>query len=147
MPNYPYRCLDCKKRFELFMTYSEYGTRPVACPHCNSQHVERRIVRIRFARSEESRLENMVDSDNLDGLEDDPRALGKMMRKMSREMGGEMEGEMGPEVNEMIDRLEAGQSPEEIESALPDLGGAMGGPMGGPLGGAMGADAGGMDDF
>jgi len=50
-------------------------------------------------------------------------------------MGGEMEGEMGPEFNEMVDRLEAGQSPEEIESALPDLGGEMGG------------DAGGMDDF
>jgi hypothetical protein len=46
-----------------------------------------------------------------------------------------MEGEMGPEFNEMVDRLEAGQSPEEIESALPDLGGGMG------------ADAGGMDDF
>jgi hypothetical protein len=81
----------------------------------------------------------MVDSDNLDGLEEDPRALGKMMRKMSREMGGEMEGEMGPEFNEMVDRLEAGQSPEEIESALPDLGGEMGG--------AMGAEPGGMDDF
>ena len=127
MPNYPYRCLDCRKRFEVFMTYSEYGTRPVACPHCNSQKVERRIGRIRFARSEESRLENMVDSDNLEGLEDDPKALGKMMRKMSHEMGGEMEGEMGPEFNEMVDRLEAGQSPEEIESAIPDLGEGMGG--------------------
>ena len=140
MPNYPYRCLDCKKRFEVFMTYSEYGNRPVACPHCKSQKVERRIGRIRFARSEESRLENMVDSDNLEGLEDDPKALGKMMRKMSHEMGGEMEGEMGPEFNEMVDRLEAGQSPEEIESAMPDLGEGMGG-------GGMGAGMGDMDDF
>jgi hypothetical protein len=107
----------------------------VACPHCSSHQVERRIGRIRFARSEESRLENLVDTDSLEGLEDDPRALGKMMRKMSREMGGEMDGEMGPEFNEMVDRLEAGQSPEDIEAALPDLGGEMG------------AEAGGMDDF
>ena len=119
MPLYLYRCLNCKKRFETFMTYSEYGTRPIACPHCNSQNVQRRIGRIRFARSEESRLENMADPSALDGLEDDPRALGKMMRQMSRETGEEM----GPEFDEVINRLEAGQSPEEIEAAIPDLGG------------------------
>jgi putative FmdB family regulatory protein len=119
MPFYPYRCLDCKKRFEIFMSYSEYGTRPVACPHCQSQNVQRRINRVRIARSEESRLDSMSDLDDLEGLEDDPRALGRMMRRMGQEMGEEV----GPEFDEVIDRLEAGQSPEEIESAIPDLGG------------------------
>ena len=119
MPNYPYRCLDCRKRFEVYMTYSEYEKLPVACPNCKSQNVQRRIGRVRYARSEESRLENLADADNLDGLEDDPRALGKMMRKMSHEMGEEM----GPEFDEVINRLEAGQNPEEIEAAMPDLGG------------------------
>lgn len=119
MPNYPYRCIDCKKRFEIYLSYSEYGTRPVSCPFCGSQNVERRISRIRIARSEENRLESLSDFDNLDGLEDDPRTLGRMMRKMGQEMGEEV----GPEFNEMIDRLEAGQSPEEIEAAIPDLGG------------------------
>lgn len=123
MPNYPYRCTNCKKRFEIYLSYSEYGTHPVSCPHCGSQKVERRISRVRFARSEESRLENLSDLDNLDGLEDDPRALGRMMRKMGQEMGEEV----GPEFDEMIDRLEAGQSPEEIEAAIPDLGGGNGG--------------------
>jgi putative FmdB family regulatory protein len=119
MPFYPYRCLDCKKRFDIFMSYSEYGTRPVACPHCQSQNVQRRINRVRIARSEESRLDSMSDLDDLEGLEDDPRALGRMMRRMGQEMGEEV----GPEFDEVIDRLEAGQSPEEIESAIPDLGG------------------------
>lgn len=118
MPFYPYRCLDCKKRFDIFMSYSEYGTLPVVCPHCQSQNVQRRINRVRIARSEDSRLENFGDIDNFDGLEDDPRALGRMMRKMGQEMGEEV----GPEFDEVIGRLEAGQSPEEIESALPDLG-------------------------
>jgi putative FmdB family regulatory protein len=127
MPDYPYRCLDCKKRFEVYMTYSEYGERTVTCPNCNSQNIQRRIGRIRFTRSEESRLENLADTDNLDGLEDDPRALGKMMRKMSREMGEDM----GPEMDEVIDRLEAGQSPEDIESSMPDLGGEDSGLGGG----------------
>jgi hypothetical protein len=54
-----------------------------------------------------------------------------MMRQMSSEMGEEM----GPEFDEVVNRLEAGQSPEEIESAIPDLGEGGGG-----------GDFGGMDD-
>lgn len=128
MPNYQYRCNDCHRRFEIFMTYSEYGTRPVNCTHCGSSKVERRIGRIRIARSEENRLENLADPSKLEGLEDDPRALGRMMREMSGEMGEDM----GPEFDEVIDRLESGQSPEEIEKALPDLGNEdAGGPGGG----------------
>jgi putative FmdB family regulatory protein len=132
MPNYQYRCLDCKKRFELFMTYDDYGTHGVDCPYCESHNVNRLIGRIRIAKSEENRLEDMADPSALEGLEDDPKALGKMMRKMSREMGEEM----GPEFDEVIDRLESGQSPEDIEEAIPDLGEDMGG-MGGS----------GFDDF
>jgi putative FmdB family regulatory protein len=123
MPNYLYICRNCKKRFEIFMSYSEYGTRPVHCPHCQSDQVQRRIGRVRFARSEESRLESMADPSSLDGLEDDPKALGRMMRQMSHEMGEEM----GPEFDEVVDRLEAGQSPNDIEKAIPDLGGDEGG--------------------
>jgi putative FmdB family regulatory protein len=118
MPIYQFRCGDCQKRFEVFMTYDEYGTRPVECPHCHSQNVIRRIGRVRFARSEESRLDSMADPDALAGMEDDPRALGKMMRQMSRETGEDMPAEF----DEVVDRLEAGQSPEDIEKAIPDLG-------------------------
>ncbi len=131
MPNYQYRCLNCRKRFELFMTFSEYGVKPVSCPHCESDQVQRRIGRIRVTRSEENRLESMADPGNLEGLEDDPKALGQMMRRMSNEMGEEM----GPEFDEVIDRLEAGQNPDDIEKALPELGSEDGGGMGG------------MDDF
>lgn len=119
MPSYQYRCLNCKRRFEIFMSYSDYGKVPVECTHCGSQDVRRRIGRIRFARSEESRLDDLADPSALAGLEDDPKALGRMMRQMSSEMGEDM----GPEFDEVIDRLEAGQSPEEIEEAIPDLGG------------------------
>ncbi len=131
MPSYEYRCLNCRRRFEVFMTYTEYGTRVVACPHCKSEKVQRKIGRIRVARSDESRLENLADPSKLEGLEDDPRALGRMMR----EMGSEVGEEMGPEFNEVVSRLEAGQSPEQIEQDLPDLGAGDGG---GDLGGGMG---------
>ncbi len=65
----------------------------------------------------------MADPSQLDGLEDDPKDLGRMMRKMGQEMGEEI----GPEFDEVVDRLESGQSPEEIEKAIPDLGGEGGG--------------------
>lgn len=136
MPTYQYRCLNCNKRFEIFMTYTEYGSTPVICPHCKSDKVQRRIGRIRVARSEESRLESLADPSSLDGLDDDPRALGKMMRSMSKELGEEM----GPEFDEVVNRLEAGQSPEDIEKAIPDLGESDGG-----LGGGLSGD--GLDDF
>lgn len=141
MPTYEFRCLDCRKRFDIFLTYDEYGEQEVACTHCKSTRVQRKIGRIRIAKSEDSRLENLAsdfsDPSALEGLEDDPRALGRMMRKMSNEMGEEM----GPEFDEVIDRLEKGQSPEDIEQALPDLG-LDDGPPGGPMGG----DFGGFDD-
>ena len=129
MPTYQYRCKDCRRKFEVFMAYSEYGTRTVNCTHCASANVERLIGRVRIARSEESRLENLADPSKLAGLEDDPRALGQMMREMSGEMGEDM----GPEFDEVIDRLESGQSPDEIEKALPDLGGEDAGGLGGGL--------------
>jgi putative FmdB family regulatory protein len=128
MPNYEYRCLNCRRRFEVFLSYQQYGTRPVTCPHCKSENVQRRIGRIRMARSDDSRLENMADPGNLEGLEDDPRALGRMMRQMGHEVGEEMP----PEFDEVVGRLEAGQSPEQIEQDLPDLGaGDAGGDFGG----------------
>ena len=84
------------------------------------------MTRVRIAKSEESRLESFGDFSDpsaLAGLEDDPQELGRMMRKMGKELGEEMP----PEFDEVVDRLERGQSPDEIESALPDLGAEDGG--------------------
>jgi hypothetical protein len=60
----------------------------------------------------------MADPARLAALDDDPRALGKMMRQMSHELGEDM----GPEFDEVVDRLEKGHSPEDIERDVPDLG-------------------------
>ncbi len=124
MPTYDFICNTCNQRFDVFMTFSEYGKKPVSCTHCKSKNVRRRMTRVRIAKSDDSRMDNMADGfSGLEGLEDDPRAMGQMMRKMGKQMGEDLP----PEFNEVVDRLESGQSPEEIESALPDLGGAAGG--------------------
>jgi hypothetical protein len=101
------------------MTYAEYGVKAVCCAHCQGGNIRRRMTKVRIAKSDSSRIESAADDfSGLDGIEQDPKALARMMRKM----GGEMGEEMPSEFNEVVGRLEAGQSPEEIESALPDLG-------------------------
>ena len=136
MPTYDFRCLDCHRKFEIFLTYAEYGQIKVTCLHCHSSNVTRKIGRIRMAHSEENRLESMADPANLEGLEDNPRALGRMMKQMSSELGEDM----GPEFKEVVGRLESGESPDQIEKSMPDLG-AEGADMGGA------PDMGGLDDF
>jgi hypothetical protein len=59
--------------------------------------------------------------------ENDPKSMARWMRKMSAEVGEEMPSEF----DEVIDRLESGQSPEEIEESMPDLGDSPGGGMDG----------------
>lgn len=118
MPTYDFICNTCEKRFEVFLTYSEYGKKTVHCEHCNSTDVRRRMTRVRIAKTDEGRLESMAnDFSGFEGMEDDPAALGRMMKKMGKEMGEELPAGF----DEVVDRLEAGQSPEEIEAALPDL--------------------------
>jgi len=118
MPNYEYHCTDCNHKFEIFQTYQDYGIQLVSCPKCKSSKIKRIIKPVRVARSEEDRFESLSDPEQLAGLEDDPQTLGKMMRRMSRELGEDM----GPEFDEVVDRLEKGQPPEEIEKDLPELG-------------------------
>ena len=121
MPTYDFICNDCRQRFDVFLTFAEYGKKTVKCAFCNSKNVRRRMTKVRIAKSEDSRMESMADDfSGFEGLEDDPKAMGRMMRKMGKEMGEELP----PEFNEVVDRLEKGQSPEEIEKEIPDLGGS-----------------------
>ena len=124
MPIYEYRCLDCGRRFSIFwrtISAAEEGT--PRCTHCGSEHVQRLISRVRMLRSEDAVLEDLADPAAWgDFDENDPKSMGRMMRKMMNELGGEMD-EMPPELEEVVDRLEAGQSPEEIEKEVPELAG------------------------
>ena len=119
MPVYEYRCQDCDRFVRLTLSFSEYGKVEPVCTHCESTNLTRRIGRIAVAKSEDARMDSLMDDSALANLdEDDPRALGKFMRKMSSEMGEDM----GDEFNEVVDRLEKGEDPESIEQSMPDLG-------------------------
>jgi putative FmdB family regulatory protein len=125
MPFYDFRCLNCEQKVSIRLSYSEYDTAKPACPNCGSKNLKRALGRIRIARSEESRMEAMADPSSFSDVdENDPRSMAKFMRKMGSEMGEELPGEF----NEVVDRLESGESPDSIEQSMPELGsGGMGG--------------------
>ena len=127
MPFYEFLCLECGRKFEQFFSYAEYGKKPVICPGCHHQQVTRRIGRIRVAKSEERRMSDLASPEALDGIDDDPKKLAGMMRKMSSELGEDM----GSEFNEVVGRLEKGETPEQIENEMPDLGQSGMAPHGG----------------
>lgn len=122
MPTYEFRCNQCGRKVTLvYKTYADYDQAVHTCTHCQSTHLTRLISRVAIQRSPLSRL--MSDRENVDdsALDDltsaDPRTMGQMLRVMGEEVGEEV----GPEFEEVVGRLERGQSPEEIEAAMPDL--------------------------
>ncbi|MGC8880504.1 MAG: FmdB family zinc ribbon protein [Anaerolineae bacterium] len=121
MPIYEYRCHQCRRRVSIWWrTFSEAEQGTARCPRCGSENLSRIVSRVRLVRSEESRLDDLSDPSQFGDLdENDPRSLGRWMRRMGQEVGEDL----GPEFDEVVDRLESGQSPEEIEKALPELAG------------------------
>jgi putative FmdB family regulatory protein len=121
MPIYEYRCQDCRRRTSiLWRSFSEAEAESPRCARCGSTNLVRLISRVAVLHSEEGRLEDLADPSSLDGLdENDPKSVARWMRKMSGELGEDL----GPEFDEVVDRLEAGQSPEEIEESMPEMGG------------------------
>jgi putative FmdB family regulatory protein len=129
MPIYEYRCADCKKRVSIFFRSFSVANNPV-CPNCGGRQLLRLVSRVATVKSEEARLEAMSDPSSFGDVdENDPKSVARFMRKMGDQMGGE---DLGPEYTEMVDRLESGESPAEIEKTMPGLAGGEGaGEMGG----------------
>ncbi|MCX6056420.1 MAG: zinc ribbon domain-containing protein [Chloroflexi bacterium] len=119
MPTYEFRCQDCRKKFEKLLTFTEYDHYQAICPLCNSPRTQRVIRNVRFSLGDRSRLANLADPSNLDALDEDPKALGRMMKEMQSEMGA---NDLPAEFDEVVNRLEKGQTPDEIERDLPELG-------------------------
>ena len=119
MPIYEYRCKSCGRRLSIFWrSLSQAETGSPRCSRCGSADLARLVSRVAVLHSEESRLDSLADPSSLGDLdENDPKSIARWMRKMSRETGEDL----GEEFGEVVDRLEAGESPEDIEEAMPDL--------------------------
>ncbi|MFQ5945460.1 MAG: zinc ribbon domain-containing protein [Anaerolineae bacterium] len=116
MPIYEYRCRNCHRHVSLLRPFSA-SDRP-RCPHCQSEDLRRMISRVSFLRSGDASLDSLADPASLAGLDEgDPKAMARWMRQM-----GDAAGEdLGPEFDEMVGRMEAGESPEDIEEGMEGL--------------------------
>jgi putative FmdB family regulatory protein len=115
MPIYEYRCPACgKKSSRIWMRLPAAAEEAaLSCPACGTANLARLLSRFSSPKSEERRLESLVDDSSLAGLdENDPRGMARLMRRMSDETGEPIDGEDG----EMLERMEAGEMPPEDES-------------------------------
>ena len=110
MPIYEYRCNRCQRRASIFQRSIQAAAAAV-CSHCGSTDLTRLISRVAVLHSEESHLEDLASDASLADLdESDPRSMARWARRMGREMGEEL----GPEFDEMVDRMEAGEMPDDL---------------------------------
>jgi NTP pyrophosphatase (non-canonical NTP hydrolase) len=158
MPIYEYFCPDNNKIYQFYAKTVAQGETTPECPDNPKYRMVKRISGFAIgSASSKSGAEGTAHdeegaaaADMGDGLddprmeaafgqleqemgsidEDDPRAMGRMMRRMSELTGESLDGEM----EEVVRKLEEGQDPEKIEEEMGDVLGDMedeGGGMGG----------------
>jgi putative FmdB family regulatory protein len=87
MPIYEYCCNACGKTSSFLLLRSDEAVEPY-CKACNSKDVRRVLSRVAVVRSEEKRIESLLDPGGLGGLdENDPRTVERLMKRMGSELG------------------------------------------------------------
>jgi putative FmdB family regulatory protein len=112
MPIYEYRCPKCGRKWSKIWMKSptKQDEASLRCRTCGGRSLRRVPSIFSRPKSEEERLESLADPSSLAGLdENDPRSLARLMRKMSEETGEPLEGEEA----EMLERMEAGEMPDD----------------------------------
>jgi putative FmdB family regulatory protein len=109
MPIYEYRCAACNRRSSIFVR-SMATTVHAKCEHCGSTKLSRLMSKfaVRKGSGGSDDLDDLGGMDDVD--ENDPRSVARWARRMREEAGEDL----GPEFDQMIDRIEAGESPEDV---------------------------------
>jgi putative FmdB family regulatory protein len=117
MPIYEYACNACEARVSVFVR-SISSAVAAKCDRCGSENLRRLISRVTVIRSGND-FDSSDDDSMMSGFdENDPKAMAAWARRMRREMGDEV----GPEMDEMIERLESGQSLDDDFAGDDDFG-------------------------
>jgi putative FmdB family regulatory protein len=109
MPIYEYRCDDCQRKVSIYVRDSSTSPK---CPSCGSGCLSRLFSTFAVRGTHKEIYEDILDDKRLvDGLmRDDPQALAEWSRRMSRGM----DEQPAPEYEEMLDRMDHGEMPEEF---------------------------------
>ncbi|MBI2863952.1 MAG: zinc ribbon domain-containing protein [Chloroflexi bacterium] len=109
MPIYEYKCAGCGRKSSVFVRSFSDEFSPV-CRSCGSRDLRRVVSLFAVVKSEESRLDDLADPSKFGDLdESDPKSVARWARKMGSEMGEDL----GPEFDEMVERMEAGEEPDD----------------------------------
>ena len=95
MPVYEFRCQNCQSRVGIQLSYAEYGVKKVACPNCGSDKLNRLIGRVRIAKSEDRRMDDMSDPSFLGDVDENDR---------DQRQGPELQVVPGPKDVEVVER-------------------------------------------
>ena len=107
MPIYEYYCDRCKKVSSFLLLRATEQIEPY-CKSCNTKDVRRILSRVSILKSEESRMESLLDPSKLSGLdENDPRSMEKLMKRMGRELGDELGEGFEQEMEEAMSESES----------------------------------------
>jgi putative FmdB family regulatory protein len=115
MPIYEFVCNACRARTSVFVRSVTSEVNAV-CERCGGTDLRRLISRVAVLRSDDGA--GLGDDAMMDGFdENDPKAMASWARKMQREMGEDM----GPEFDEMVERMERGESlDDDADGGLDD---------------------------
>lgn len=137
MPIYEFYCERCHTIFNFFSP-GVNTTKTPTCPRCEKTTLKRQMSRFAMVKQvgdagagaaadeagpgtpDEARMERAMEAFAREAEtvnEDDPRAAAQMMRRFS-EMAGMP---IGPGMEEALRRIEAGEDPDAVESAMGDL--------------------------
>ena len=90
MPIYEYYCESCRKVSSFLLMRASEEIQPY-CKNCKSREVKRILSRVAVIKSEEKRMESLLDPSKFSDLdENDPRSVERMMKRMGQEMGDEL---------------------------------------------------------
>ena len=134
MPFYEFYCSENHTIYTFFARSTRFADRVPRCPDDSALPLRRMVSRFSVNRNrpevaegdsdalddpalEEAFSEMEREFSSLDSNHPDPRDLGRLMRKMT-----EMTGEgLGGEMEEVIGRLEKGESPDRLEEEFGDV--------------------------
>jgi putative FmdB family regulatory protein len=132
MPIYEFYCPDCNTIFSFFSRRVNTEKIP-SCPGCGQSSLSRMVSSFSTLRNrdevedddlplrgiDESKLMDALSTiEEADGIDEgDPRQAARLMRRLT-----DMTGlSLGPRWEEAMERLEGGESPDEIEEELGEM--------------------------
>jgi putative FmdB family regulatory protein len=112
MPIYEYYCNACGKTSAFLLLKVSEEIEPY-CKECRSRDVTRVLSRVTVVRSEEKRMESLLNPAGLGGFDDnDPRSVERLMKRMGSALGDELGQDFQQEMEEIITTPESESNSE-----------------------------------